>query len=420
MLCLTSPNLFQAANPRPSCAPASLEHSALALRLNRRTCLLLSCHCNQQALVMMCAGGCTLQWLQHTGQWPADCPGKSPNTHLDQQSHARRDTIHSHHIKHTRRLLRLFRHALSKQTNADSVHQTCANGRHSHDPVLRESAATTETQSTAPAIGDLAAADTSSAHAAASSSAATAESLPARASTRLERAAAAAASHVPTITCCSALTGHTAQSTQTTSEAQTTIHVEATVPDEQLPVNTCHAPCLFSFSFASRALSEPSAADAGADVHLDMDAQRHHAEELVRQHISSLIGSSVNLPDLQTSSSLKVNYPLAASVSDHVHCNMHGENSCSTQCCFVSLLVCPFISAVICLHVASQNQGSQPWYTRKFCLWQVHCHIRPSKKAYPCAVNHHQLCQKVVSFVKGLNCHKVALATSWDRPQLLL
>ena len=133
---------------------------------------------------------------------------------------------------------------------------------------------------------------------------------------------------------------------QITSEAQAHIAVETIVPNKQLPVNSCGTPCMFSISFAPGALSSPSAADMGSDVHQGNDAQRHLAEALVRQHMSSLIGSSNGLPHLQTSSCVKVNDLLTASMYEHVKCNMHGGNSSITHVPFDSL----HSLSDICLH----------------------------------------------------------------------
>ena len=65
----------------------------------------------------MCIGGCTWQWIQRTVQEPTDQGSLLPPnvTQSQKASHAHVSYIRSHHIRHARRLLRLFRHALAKQ-----------------------------------------------------------------------------------------------------------------------------------------------------------------------------------------------------------------------------------------------------------------------------------------------------------------
>ena len=109
---------------------------------------------------------------------------------------------------------RLFRHALSKQNNADSVQQTCAKGRHCHDSVLRESAAAIETQSLVPTSLDLASVETSSAHAQLPQQLLQLTHCLLRPQPDLKSLQRQLLLMVPTTTCCSALTEHTAQSTQ--------------------------------------------------------------------------------------------------------------------------------------------------------------------------------------------------------------
>ena len=290
---------------------------------------------------MMCAGGCTWQWLQRTVQQPigqsrAAAPSESP---AQEPSQTHELHIQNQHIKHTRRLLRLFRRALSKQTllaqeGSSAVHgsesqtQTPATAPRTCDPTCTESTLVSDTASssvtasncnpadcfqtvsaTAPAPApDSAVAQAPSALIGADSAADCAMS----ASTQPRDGMTAAgydSSSVPDLASISKAT----LLSQARPSAERTILVEAIIPDHPLAANTCHAPCLLNLSVTPQALASYYPGStlqlcASAAFSQGIDAQRALAESLMQQHMQRSESGWKGGTPIQLSSSVKVSH----------------------------------------------------------------------------------------------------------------
>lgn len=264
-------------------------------------------------------------------------------------SHGHASNIHSQHIKHTRRLLRLFRHALSKQASTPPQDSSAGDGSKSghareaasmpsgHGSEHLESLLLTQGASSALAVGictsslpcvTSAAAAIHSASAEASSALSGAASAAVRdstadpglsASTAAASAVAvtsndsslAAADSGPASRLQSAPRNKAALPSQANPSAEATLLVEAIVPDEKLCTNSCHMPCVFNILVADPALSScccRSELQTNASVTAleGTEAQRQFIEMLVRQHLQTKdFGLNVDA-HIQLSSSIKV------------------------------------------------------------------------------------------------------------------
>ena len=293
----------------------------------------------------MCSGGCTWQWLQRTVQQPmSQSIVLAPSVSRPQDpSHAHAHHILSQHIKHTRRLLRLFRRALSKQTlitlgSSPAAHgselpaQVPAAAPRMCDPISKELAASSYSASSSAAANNCAPPVSCQSKAAA---AAALDSAAPQASSALRGAASASATD-PTAghtmlastqaVDASTAAGHDSSSaphstsmnkaalfSRAKPSAQATILVEAIIPDQQLCANSCHTPCLLNFTVAPQTLARHCSGgtwqtDAITALPEGINAQRDMAEKLVQQHIQgSESGWSCNAP-IQLSSSIKVSH----------------------------------------------------------------------------------------------------------------
>lgn len=286
--------------------------------------------------MVMCVGGCTWQWLQRAVQQPID-QGSLLAPSVSQQpqdpSHAHANHMLSQHIKHTRRLLRLFRHALSKQAlltpgassamyGSELPAQMPAAAPTTWNPTSRELAASSHTASSAaaasncaPSISCQSAAAADSAAAPASSGAASAAVTDSTADHAMSASAQAEDSSVAAGRDSSSVP-HSASikaalMLEAKPSAHTTILVEAIIPDQQLCTNSCHTPWLWNFSIAPQTLASHCSCGtlqttASTAVPEGMDAQRHMAEQLVQQHIQSCEFGWNGKAPIQLSSSIKV------------------------------------------------------------------------------------------------------------------
>lgn len=293
----------------------------------------------------MCAGGCTWQWLQRTVQRPVGqssvaAPGESP---AQAPSHAHELHIQDQHIKHTRRLLRLFRRAISKQTLVTQEGSLAVHGSKSQmqmptmapgkcDPTSTDWTMSGHTASSSVAASNCTPADSFQT---ASGTAAALNSAASQAPSALKGAASAAdadsaadhamsASTQPRVGimaagCDSSSTPHSTSVnkavlfSQARSSAQRTILVEAIIPDHQVAANWCHAPCLMNLSVTPQALASYYPGStlqlcASAASPEGIDAQRAVAESLVQQCMQrSESGWNGGTPT-QLSSSVKVSH----------------------------------------------------------------------------------------------------------------
>ena len=270
----------------------------------------------------MHAGGCSWQWLQHTLHQPAEPESllqrrkssQAPHSQLSSSappalqspSLSRASIIHTQHVKHARRLLRLFRYALSKVPQQS--HFTSSGETLSEEPAPDWSEAHTMHQTRTPAVAGPD--STLSSPVPASASAAQAIHAPHSASTQplseLTSASSAAADQASASDCPTHSDRRISQPVRATSDGETTIVVEAVVPDKLLPVNLCRTPCLFNFSLPPEALSDAAYADANPGLLKGADSQSKCAEEEVRRHLQSTAGSHIDGAPLQLSSSFKV------------------------------------------------------------------------------------------------------------------
>ncbi|KAL3136492.1 hypothetical protein ABBQ38_005745 [Trebouxia sp. C0009 RCD-2024] len=302
------------------------------------------------ALPVQC--GCTWQWLQRTVPAGQGDPMASGTSLTQDPSRGHASNVQSQHIKHTRRLLRLFRHALSKQASTPLQGSSPAHGLrsyHAHETMSMPSVPGSEHPETlllaqgassALAVGSCAAPAPCPA-----SAAAALDSASAQASSALSGAASAAARDStadPGLSACTAATSAVAVTTDDSSSAPhsdtgqasrlqsahsnkadlarvgsqanpsagATLLVEAIVPDEKLCTNSCHMRCVFNISVAIQALSSyccRNVAQMGTSVTAleGTQAQRHFIETLVRQHMQSKdFGLNVDA-HVQLSSSIK-------------------------------------------------------------------------------------------------------------------
>lgn len=291
----------------------------------------------------MCAGGCTWQWLQRTLQQPVKqssvaAPSVSPP---QEPSHAHELHIQNQHIKHTRRLLRLFRRALSKQTlitrgGSSAMHgsgsqtQTPATAPRKCNPTCTELTAISHTASSSVAASNC---TPSGSFRTASGTAAAPDLAAAQPPSALREAASAAdtdstADHA-TSASTQAKDGITAGGSDSSStphsasinkaalfsqarpSAQSIILVEAIIPDHQLAANSCHAPYLFNLSVTPQALASYYPGStlqlcASAAFPEGIDAQRALAESLVQHHMQRSESDEKGSTPIQLSSSIKV------------------------------------------------------------------------------------------------------------------
>ena len=287
----------------------------------------------------MGAGGCTWQWLQRTVQQPmGQSSFVAPSVSQSQDaSHDHAHHILSQHTKHTRRLLRLFRRALSRQTSvtlrgSSAIHgselpaQMPAAAARVCNPTREELASRHIASSSAAVSKGAPAVSCQSATAAA----AALDPAAAQASPALRGAASAAVTDSTADHTMSASTQagdtkaadnhspsapHSASNkaalfSQTMPSTQTTILVEAILPDQQLCANLCHTPCLVNFSVAPQTLASHSGGKLQSDASTTegINTQRELAEKLVRQHMQSREFCWNNSAPIQLSSSIKVSY----------------------------------------------------------------------------------------------------------------
>ena len=210
---------------------------------------------------MCTAGGCTWQWLRQTlelqscgqqhnagspsAQGPVDAssPNQSP-------SHVRAAAISGQHVKQTRRLLRLFRHALAKQSSANRPNPSA--GR---PDSLAESSMQAGfcVQLDSTVTGADSAADV----------------------------VASALSHPASVA--HTLAASPSEPEPESSSTETVFLVETTVPWELAKFNTCQVPCVFHFVVSPDALSQQQLAKSSsiASSSATVEDQRRAAEQMV-------------------------------------------------------------------------------------------------------------------------------------------
>lgn len=293
----------------------------------------------------MCIGGCTWQWLQRTVQQPL---GQSsllaPSVSQPQDArHAHAHHILSQHIKHTWRLIRLFRHAISKQTLVTSGGSPAMHGSDlpaqmpaavprmcnsigeeleasSHSAFSSAAASSCapcvscQSEAAAAAALDPAAAQASSALRGAAEAAVTASTVEhtMSASTQAEDASAAAGHHSSSAPHSDSM-NKAALFVGAKPSAQTTILVQAVIPDQQLCTNSCHTPCLLNFSVAPQTLASHCSGgtlqtNASTAVPEGIEAQRDIAKKLVQQHLQGTDSGWNGSAPIQLSSSVKVSH----------------------------------------------------------------------------------------------------------------
>ncbi len=207
-------------------------------------------------------------------QREAKSPGLTPS-----EVHAA--AIKGQHVKQAKRLLRLFRHALAKQSSAS------------------QSAPASDAPHTVHGGPGLTAAAESGPTAAEHASL-----------SGVKPAAGQAAS---------ALQSSAPQASEAESDQQTVFLVEATIPWELASLSSCQTPCLFTFSISpgilpgqhlgSIGVPAPGVPPAGS-----LEGRRAMAEQLVMQALKDAFQDCEELDKLHISSSVKVN--LARSQSD--------------------------------------------------------------------------------------------------------
>ncbi|KAA6429391.1 MAG: hypothetical protein FRX49_00785 [Trebouxia sp. A1-2] len=222
------------------------------------------------ALPLHC--GCTWQWLQNTTDLQAndheldsDAHPAKISTHADSPhqklSHVRGAAISSRHVKQTKRLLRLFRHALAKQSLATQPGLVVTRS----DSAAQSSQAASLNATSAPPVPALASAD------------------PAAASEPLTSAADGSASAA------APAQSSAASTSESGAHPQTVFLMETSIPWEVANFSGCRVPCVFSFSVSPSAVQGQQLQSSGAAVSGGLDDQKLAAEEMVVQALDQTL-----------------------------------------------------------------------------------------------------------------------------------
>ena len=238
--------------------------------------------------LLLFAGGCTWQWLQKTTQLQSsdhdheldsDTHPAKTSMHADSShqkpSHVRGAAISSRHAKQTKRLLRLFRHALTKQSSAAQPASEVTRS----DSAAQSSHAASLSATSAPPVPVLASADP----------AAAVESLTSAGLTRL-------ASVVAPVQSSAALYS------ESEAHPQTVFLVETSIPWEVANLSACQVPCVFDFSVLPSAVPGQQLQSSGAAALGSLEDQKLAAEEMVAQALKQVFQGC----NLHCSSSIKV------------------------------------------------------------------------------------------------------------------
>ena len=209
---------------------------------------------------MSVTGGCTWQWLQETvklqspdQQHDTDAPSaKGPDgasSAIQTPSQVRAAAISSQHVKQTRRLLRLFRHALAEQSSAS---------RPSTPAGRPDSLAQSSTQASSTPNSTVNGAGST--------------------------AGVVASAHTQPF---SVAHTQTTSPSEPESGSQTVFLVETTIPWELAKFNTCGVPCVFHFSMSPDTLSQQQAENPSISASAVLEDQRLAAEQLVAEALKS-------------------------------------------------------------------------------------------------------------------------------------
>ena len=247
--------------------------------------------------LLLPAGGCTWQWLHRTTnlqssdhELDGDAHPAKMSTHAESPhqklSHVRAAAISSRHAKQTKRLLRLFRHALTKQSSAtqpdsgitrsDPAAQSSQTASLSAASALSTTSALTATS--APPVPGLASADPAAA---------------------VDPLTSAADGPAPT----AAPAQHSAAlPSEAEAHPQTVCLVETSIPWEVANFSACQVPCVFSVSVPLYAVPAQLLQSSEADAPGSLENQKLAAEKLVAQALKQAFQGC----KLHCSSSIKV------------------------------------------------------------------------------------------------------------------
>lgn len=232
-------------------------------------------HCSQRTVytdqLLRSAGGCTWQWLQKTIELQSSDHELDVDAHPAKISmrassprqkprHVRAAAISSQHVKQTKKLLRLFRHALAKQSSATQPDS----GVTRSDSVAESSQAASLSATSAPPVPALASAD------------------PAAASEPLTSAADGPASAAAPAQSSAAL------SSESDAHPQTVFLVETSIPWEVANFSACQVPCMFNFSVSPSAVPAQQLQTSAAAAPGGLEGQKLAAEQMVAQALNQV------------------------------------------------------------------------------------------------------------------------------------
>ncbi|DBB01581.1 TPA: Williams Beuren syndrome chromosome region 22 protein [Trebouxia sp. C0004] len=235
------------------------------------------------ALPLHC--GCTWQWLQKTTKLQSNDheldvdahPAKMSmhaNLPREKPSHVRAAAISSRHVKQTKRLLRLFRHALEKQSST-----------------------------TQPDLGVTRSGSAAQSSQTASLSATSARPVPALASAA---PAAASESHKPAAdgraSAAAPAQSSAALSSESEAHLQTVFLVETSIPWEVANFSACQVPCVFNVSVLPSSVPAQQLQSSEAAAPESLEDQKLAAEEMVAQALKQVFQGCM----LHCSTSIKV------------------------------------------------------------------------------------------------------------------
>ncbi|KAL0025544.1 hypothetical protein WJX77_011447 [Trebouxia sp. C0004] len=221
------------------------------------------------ALPLHC--GCTWQWLQKTTKLQSNDheldvdahPAKMSmhaNLPREKPSHVRAAAISSRHVKQTKRLLRLFRHALEKQSST-----------------------------TQPDLGVTRSGSAAQSSQTASLSATSARPVPALASAA---PAAASESHKPAAdgraSAAAPAQSSAALSSESEAHLQTVFLVETSIPWEVANFSACQVPCVFNVSVLPSSVPAQQLQSSEAAAPESLEDQKLAAEEMVAQALKQV------------------------------------------------------------------------------------------------------------------------------------
>ena len=267
-------------------------------------------------------GGCSWQWLQRTGQLPTTTDAANVSSHT--ACEARAAAICNQHVKQTKRLLRLFRHALAKRVAANSA-----------DSVLAKPASVTATlhpvtqsiNSAAPASNSAQSASAADGHGSAPAqcdSTATRLDSAAEVDPAVEPDSAAeaamaagksdsvlneprsAAGLVAFHQAASALKVSGRPPAELATGPQTVFLVETAVPWKLANLGSCQTPCVFNFSVSPDMLAGRQLVSLAENSASRLEEQRMLLESNITQAIRSVFKGHQGSEGLCCASSVKV------------------------------------------------------------------------------------------------------------------